>query len=106
MTAYIFVVHHKCSYVDGMAVIVAKTYEEAAKIFEKTKGKDVLRRFETEHYSSFEEDFIIDEGDKILNHYPEDIPERFYGNIWCLYTTIEMAIFTKPGLIAFAYHDG
>ena len=106
MKCFAFVVHHKCSYVDGMVIVAAETYEKAVEILKTSKQKDVLRRFDHGH-PSFDEDPIIDEGDKVLDHYPEDIPDHNYGNVWCLYHTfLSEEADGGPGIKAFAYHDG
>ena len=109
MFAYIFLVHHECSYVDGSAVVRAANLERAKEILKGLTNRDILRPGEKEQGSDefFDEKFIEDD-DHILDNYPEKLPEGLhsYFNVWCLNARLDLKDPATEGVVAFAYHDG
>ncbi len=105
MKCFAFVIHHKCSYRDGMLIVVANNYDHAVDILKAAQQKDVIRRYDDR--PGYPDDPILNESAEILEHYPQMITsEQRYNDIWCLYHSFEMAGVEEPGIKGGAYHDG
>ena len=107
MHAYIFLVHHDCSYVAGCAVIRAENYKQAKMILENLTYRDTLRPGEVDPDDDYMDNAWVGESDSILDEYPEKLPKDLdHGTRWCFNAALDLKDPATAGLTAFAYHDG
>ncbi len=87
---FIFKIHEDCAYVDGIILIVAKSYEGAEQIY-KERGK--------------KEDKFSHWRNPILRHRPAAL-KYAYLDPWYLAETLELKDgATKEGILLVTYHD-
>jgi hypothetical protein len=109
MKAYIFLIHHDCSYVDGMAVIRAESYKRAEEILKSITWHEMQRPGEeVDGDGSYLDQKLVDNDGYVLDHYPEKPPKDFpsYANIWCCNARLDLKDPATEGIVATAYHDG
>lgn len=110
MHAYVFLVHHDCSYVDGCAIIRAESLKRAKEILKDMTWRDRMRPGEEQQGSGeYLNDKLVDKDEHILDNYPKKLPKELkdsYSNIWCCNAKLDLKDPATEGIVAVAYHDG
>jgi hypothetical protein len=107
MKSFVFVIHHQCSYRDGMIIVNANDFNHADEILKNTKQSHLVRHGEADVTSNWANEPLLDKDDKVLDNYPTTIPRKErYDNIWCLYHTMLLKPGDTEGIKAVAFHDG
>ena len=102
---YIFKVDPKHSYVGGMALIVARSFEEACEIFRKVTYRQMWPEAEhNPHDLEWEHCLILGKDTKIAESLRESDTDG-YGYNWYLEKVIEF-VHLPEGFVSGAFHDG
>ncbi len=91
MKLFVFKIHEDTSYIDGMILIVAESYERAHKLY-------IARGQREGKYNHFR--------NPILRYRPDKL-DYVHGNPWYLAHTLDLKDDTvQEGILSVAYHDG
>ena len=101
MRLFIFKIHEDCSYVDGMATIVAMTPEEACGYLKAIKDNEVWPSMGQSCTTK-----LIDEEDVVSLVKHQGDRESLDHKEWYIADSFLVPDYTREGMRCVAYHDG